>query len=73
MGFGESISEFLGGIFVPPGVEDDDELDFDYWSRTNVQVECAHFFCTYSNEQMNFKYCATKYENTDTYYNKDIW
>jgi hypothetical protein len=30
MGFGESISEFLGGIFVPPGVEDDDELDFDY-------------------------------------------
>ncbi|XP_033607297.1 uncharacterized protein LOC117282301 isoform X2 [Cryptotermes secundus] len=31
MGFGESISEFLGGIFVPPGVEDDDdELDLDY-------------------------------------------
>jgi hypothetical protein len=31
MGFGESISEFLGGIFVPPGVDDDDdELDFDY-------------------------------------------
>jgi hypothetical protein len=31
MGFGENISEFLGGIFVPPGVEDDDdELDFDY-------------------------------------------
>lgn len=31
LGFGESISEFLGGIFVPPGVEDDDDdLDFDY-------------------------------------------
>lgn len=30
MGFGENISEFFGGIFVPPGVEDDDDLDFDY-------------------------------------------
>lgn len=30
MGFGEGISEFLGGIFVPPGVEDDDYGDFDY-------------------------------------------
>jgi hypothetical protein len=32
LGFGENISEFLGGIFVPPGVEDgdDDDLDFDY-------------------------------------------
>jgi hypothetical protein len=32
MGYGENISEFLGGIFVPPGVEedDDDDLDFDY-------------------------------------------
>jgi len=32
LGYGESISEFLGGIFVPPGVEvdDDDGLDFDY-------------------------------------------
>jgi len=32
LGYGENISEFLGGIFVPPGVEadDDDDLDFDY-------------------------------------------
>lgn len=31
MGFGEGISDFLGGIFVPPGVEDDyDELGLDY-------------------------------------------
>jgi hypothetical protein len=31
LGYGESISEFLGGIFVPPGAEDDDDdLDIDY-------------------------------------------
>ncbi|PSN31116.1 hypothetical protein C0J52_25275 [Blattella germanica] len=30
MGFGESISGFLGGIFVPPGVDDDDYGDFDF-------------------------------------------
>ncbi|KAJ9577162.1 hypothetical protein L9F63_006284, partial [Diploptera punctata] len=30
MGFGEGISELFGGIFVPPGVDDDDYGDFDY-------------------------------------------
>jgi len=32
LGYRENISEFLGGIFVPPGVDDDDDddLDFDY-------------------------------------------
>jgi hypothetical protein len=55
MGFGENISEFLGGIFVPPGVEDDDDdLDFDYWT----EKMCMHS-CRFSKAQMN---CTATYK-----------